>query len=220
MTDQYGRPQRLVVDRELCESYGVCASAAPAVFAIGDDDVMRTLQDPIETSEQGRVAQAVQLCPRQALRLEPVDQPLEADVENNVYDIPIERGKIREFARATGSSNPAYLTEQPVVPPTFLTTARLAWEPPDQDTMALVGFDLQRLLHGAEDYEFLRLPRAGETLQVTSEVTERFEKTGKRGGAMKFAIVVTEFRSESGQLVARQRSTLIETGAAPSGEGS
>ena len=44
------------------------------------------------------------------------------------FVMDIERGKVHEFARATGSEHQAYFTgDAPVVPPTFLTT-QFFWE--------------------------------------------------------------------------------------------
>lgn len=135
------------------------------------------------------------------------------------YEIPIERGKIREFARAAQSRNPAYDRPDAVIPPTFLTTAANFWsnEPPP---LGELGFELARLLHGEEEYEFFGpLPRAGQTLTVSSRIGDRWEKEGKRGGMMRFAKVVTEYRDESGTLVVEQRATVIETAKPPTQAG-
>jgi hypothetical protein len=135
------------------------------------------------------------------------------------YEIPIERGKVREFARAAGSDNPAYAGPAPVIPPTFLTTAANFWAPPGEAAAFDLGFELARVLHGEEEYEFFGPPpRAGQTLSVTHRVGDRWEKEGKRGGTMRFARLVTEYRDEAGDLVAEQRTTVIET-ARPPGEG-
>ena len=40
---------------------------------------------------------------------------------------------------------------------------------------------------------------------------EQWEKEGKRGGVMRFAQLVNEFRDDSGTLIATQTSTLLET---------
>lgn len=135
------------------------------------------------------------------------------------YEIPIERGKIREFARATKSRSEAYTGEAPVVPPTFLTTARLFWEPRDQDPMSTLDFDMRRLLHGEEEYLFHGpLPRAGEVLQVEARLLDQWTKEGKRGGEMRFFRIVNEFRDSTGTLVAEQRTTLVETARPPKRE--
>src|SRR5690606_27496333 len=79
------------------------------------------------------------------------------------FEVPIERGKIREFARATGSSNPAYDAPDAVIPPTFLTVAGNFWATPADLPMADLGFELARVLHGEEEYEFFGPPaRAGQ----------------------------------------------------------
>lgn len=136
------------------------------------------------------------------------------------YEVPIERGKIREFARAAQSRHEAYGGPEPVIPPTFLTTAGNFWLTGQHPRIEL-GFELARVLHGEEEFEFFGPPpRAGQTLTATSRLGDRWEKEGKRGGVMRFAKLVTEYRDEGGTLVAEQRSTVIETAKPPvSGSG-
>jgi hypothetical protein len=135
------------------------------------------------------------------------------------YEMPVERGKIREFARAAKSKNAAYDSPEAVIPPTFLTTAQNFWaDPTAMRPVAELGFNLARVLHGEEEYEFFGPPpRAGQTLEVTSRIGDRWEKEGKRGGTMRFAKIVTEYRDSSGELVAEQRTTLVETARPPKG---
>jgi len=128
------------------------------------------------------------------------------------YQFPVEQGKVREFARATKTRDPAYDGPKAVVPPTFLTHARLVWEPKEQSPIPGLGFELARVLHGEEEYVFHGPPpNVGQTLTVSTRLGDRWEKQGKRGGVMRFAQVVNEFRDESGALVATQTSTLLET---------
>ena len=133
------------------------------------------------------------------------------------YEVPIERGKVREFARAAKSSQAAYDGVAAVIPPTFLTTARNFWAPPaDADTAGALGFDRTRVLHGEEEFEFFGpLPHAGQVLHAETRFGDRWEKEGKRGGTMKFALLVTEFRDGEGALVAVQRTTVVETARPP-----
>jgi hypothetical protein len=129
------------------------------------------------------------------------------------FTMPVERGKIREFARATMSASPDYL-DNPVapIPPTFLTTVSF-WSPPGSSVFSKVKMDLRRLLHGGQEYTFHGPPpAAGTELTVQTRVEEIYEKEGKRGGSMTFVVTVTEFRDSSGELVAEARSTAIETG--------
>lgn len=125
------------------------------------------------------------------------------------WELAVERGKIAEFAEAMQSENPAYRGADAVVPPTFLTTAA-RWATPG--ARVSVGFDRKRLLHGEQEYVFHGdLPRAGDALIAQEKIVDRFSKPGKRGGTMRFATVVTEYRSPDGTLVAESRATFIET---------
>jgi hypothetical protein len=129
------------------------------------------------------------------------------------FTVPVERGKIREFAAAMQSRNPAYQQPDAVVPPTFLISSAL-WAP--EGARPDTGFDRKRLLHGEQEYVFHGPPpRAGQVLRASAYLADRYEKPGKRGGTMRFAVIVTEFRDERGELVAEQRSTLIETAKRP-----
>ena len=125
------------------------------------------------------------------------------------YEMVVERGKIAEFAAAMQSQNPAYAGSGAVVPPTFLISSAL-WAP---DGAAVdVGFDRRRLLHGEQEFVFHGPPpAAGTVLRVSDQIVDRYEKPGKRGGMMRFAVVVTEYRGADGTLVAEARKTLIET---------
>lgn len=135
------------------------------------------------------------------------------DARGPEYEMPVERGKIREFAAAMQSSNDAYVGPDAVVPPTFLTTSA-QWAPPGARVPH--GFERARLLHGEQEYVFHgALPVAGQTLHASEYIANRYEKEGKRGGTMRFAVIVTEFRDDAGELVAEARSTLIERAAAP-----
>jgi hypothetical protein len=131
------------------------------------------------------------------------------------FEMVVERGKIREFARATGSTNPAYLEdEQPPVPPTFLASAA-HWQPAGvPKPYEALGFDLARVLHGEQEFRFHGPPvRAGARLTVEIRIESVTEKAGRRGGTMRFARVATDFVDESGRLVAQAFATTIETEA-------
>jgi N-terminal half of MaoC dehydratase len=124
------------------------------------------------------------------------------------WEVVIERGKIREFADAMQSDSPAFRGDSPVIPPTFLITAA-CWAPPG--SRVDVGFDRARVLHGEQEFRFTgALPRAGDVLQASERLAKRYEKQGSRGGTMRFAMVITEFRDSQGQLVAEASCTMIE----------
>jgi hypothetical protein len=131
------------------------------------------------------------------------------------FAMAVELGKVREFARATRSRNPSHNGapgDTPTVPATFLVTAGL-WQTPDSNPWSGVGRNLERILHGEEEYTFYGPPpKVGDVLIGTSRIDKVYDKTGKRGGTMTFCELVTEFCDRTGVLVAEARTTTIETG--------
>jgi acyl dehydratase len=130
----------------------------------------------------------------------------------------VERGKIREFARAIKDDDPMYFDEAHatreaggIMPPvTFLQTVT-HWDN-DGSSRVRVPFDLKRVLHGEQEYEFLKPIHAGDVLTAVSRIVDIYEKPGKRGGSMSFAVTEIEYKNERGELVARARHITIETG--------
>ena len=141
----------------------------------------------------------------------PVSAPVGTRGEE--FEVVVERGKIAEFAAAMQSADPAYRGAEAVVPPTFLAGSAL-WRP--ESARVAVGFDRRRLLHGEQEYVFHGPPpHAGQTLTAVERVDERYAKPGRRGGEMRFCVVVTDFWDEAGALVAEARATYIERAARP-----
>jgi hypothetical protein len=134
------------------------------------------------------------------------------------FTMPVERGKIREFAIATGSRSPEYLdADDAPIPATFLRT--VAFWRPDGAPSVMSGLDLnlRRILHGEQEFVFFgEPPTAGTELTVTQRLESVTEKEGRRGGTMRLVVVVDDFTDPAGRLVAQARSTLIETGKPPS----
>ena len=61
---------KIVVDRDLCESNGLCVEVCPQVFRIDAQDRLVLLIERPDERLLARVEQAVQVCPRQALRID------------------------------------------------------------------------------------------------------------------------------------------------------
>lgn len=136
-------------------------------------------------------------------------EPTAVGASSTPYEVRVEQGKIREFAGAMQSDNPAYRGTEAVIPPTFLTSA-VRWAP--EGGRIDTGFVRARLLHGEQEYVFHGPPpEAGAVLVARERLVERYAKAGRRGGEMRFAVVVTEFRSPDGELLAEARATYIET---------
>jgi acyl dehydratase len=129
----------------------------------------------------------------------------------------VERGKIREFATAIKDDDPLYFDETyaakdagGIMPPvTFLQTVG-HWD--DGRGRVRVPFDLKRVLHGEQEYEFLAPIYVGDVLTVVSRIVDIYEKPGKRGGSMNFAVTETTYTNQRGVVVARAKHVTIETG--------
>lgn len=133
--------------------------------------------------------------------------------EGTPFRLDVERGKIREFARATFAPVPE--DDSPTAPPTFLTTA-FHWQGAESDPWEQVRMDPARGLHAEQEFVFHGPPpRAGDRLVGTSRITDVYEKTGRRGGTLTFVVMVTEFRDGAGVLVAESTLTAVETGQVP-----
>jgi hypothetical protein len=133
------------------------------------------------------------------------------------FAMVVELGKVREFARATKSRNPAYdgaPGDRPVAPATFLMSSAF-WTGPASDPWQGVDRNFERLLHGEQEFVFQGAPpRAGDVLTGRSRIDRVYTKQGKRGGSMQFTETVTDYRDAAGRLVAEVRSTSIETAQA------
>ena len=120
------------------------------------------------------------------------------DVKGKEYPpfaVTVERGKIKEFARAIGDLSPFYLDDAVgrasewgdiVAPPTFAITFR----DDNADTGTVLkdlGVDISRILHGEQEFESYKPIRPGETYLCRSRITDIYEKTG-RSGAMAFVV--------------------------------
>ena len=61
---------KVVVDFDKCESNALCMGVAPEVFEVRDDDFMYVLQENPPENLRAKVEEAVQRCPKQAIKLE------------------------------------------------------------------------------------------------------------------------------------------------------
>lgn len=131
------------------------------------------------------------------------------------FVVTVERGRIKDFARAIGDHNAFYLDDRVgqasqwgdiIAPPTFMTTFRAEGE-----TGALLrelGTDISRVLHGEQEFEMFRPIRPGETFVCRSRITDIYEKTG-RSGPMAFVARETAVTDRAGEIVAAIRHTTV-----------
>lgn len=140
------------------------------------------------------------------------------------FDLPVERGKIREFALAVGEDNPIFYDPDEarrhgfpdvVAPPTFTVTQ--IWQVSREEREEKLGanLDYRRVLHGEQEFTYNRLPVAGEVLQGTMRISKDFTKEGRRGGTMRFVTYESRFVDAEGQEVLSGYYTLLETSKDP-----
>lgn len=60
---------KVIVDLGSCDLHGLCVDAAPEVFEIGDDGVLRILNDTPQEDLRAKVERAVRECPTGAIAL-------------------------------------------------------------------------------------------------------------------------------------------------------
>jgi acyl dehydratase len=132
------------------------------------------------------------------------------------YAITVERGKIKEFAKAIGDDNPLFLDDRVgaasewrdvIAPPTFAITLR----DETADTTAFLkelGTDISRLLHGEQEFEIFRPLQPGQTYLCRPRVVDIYEKTG-RSGPMAFVVRETTITDSTNEIVATMRGVTI-----------
>ena len=141
-----------------------------------------------------------------------------------VFELPVERGKVREFALAVGESDPIYFDPEyaraegfpdVLAPPTFTVTQ--IWQVSREEREERLGANLDygRVLHGEQEFTYNRLPFAGEVLKATMRISKDFTKEGKRGGQMRFVTYETKFTDVQDEEVLTAYYTLIETSKDP-----
>ena len=133
------------------------------------------------------------------------------------FPFEIERGKVREFIRATHGAEATYAEGH--VPPTFLAVASgwwgPSWEEPGDSPLAAVGVDAGNLLHLEERYELHRPLRVGDRLTGHLELLDPEEKVGRRAGRMTIYTTRTVFRDEQGAVVAEARQVVAHVTGQP-----
>ena len=134
-------------------------------------------------------------------------------------EMVIELGKLREFARAIKDDNPVYFDDETakreaggVMPPLTFTMTQAFWG--DGQSGPKLDLDLRRVLHGGQEFEYLKPVYAGDRLTATGRIADVYKKPGKRGGEMTFVLLETEYKNQTGEVVLLARSTVIETAKA------
>ena len=131
------------------------------------------------------------------------------------YTVTVERGRIKDFARAIGDLNPFYLDDavgrasewgDVIAPPTFATSFRD--DAGGGSFLKELGVDISRILHGEQEFEIHRPMRPGETYLCRSKIVDISEKSG-RSGPMAFITRETAVTDDANDLVPTMRSVTV-----------
>jgi len=138
----------------------------------------------------------------------------------------VEKTKIAEFAAAVALKDgneeidPIYYDEEAAkkagykgipVPPTFMMSC-FFWKKSLMSTVKALGFDLGKLLHSEEEYEYLGQMYAGDVITRKMKVVDMYER-GQKNRPGRFAevtVLEAELINQRGELVTKVRSTMIE----------
>ncbi len=128
--------------------------------------------------------------------------------------LPIERSRLKFFAKAIGETDPIYTDEAAAraagypdlpAPPTFLFAAELdsgaSFEMIDQ-----LQIPLAKLLHGEQGFSYFRPACVGDTVTVRSTITDIYDK---KNGALEFVVKVSQATNQHGEKVAELRSVIV-----------
>lgn len=129
-------------------------------------------------------------------------------------ELPIERSRLRFFAKAIGETNPLYTDEAAArdagypdlpAPPTFLFAAELDSGATDK-LLADLGIPLSKLLHGEQGFTYHRSACVGDTVTVRSRIEDIYDK---KNGALEFVVKASRATNQNGELVAEMRTVIV-----------
>ncbi|MDD2058508.1 MaoC family dehydratase N-terminal domain-containing protein [Pseudomonas sp. GD03860] len=127
----------------------------------------------------------------------------------------VEKGRLRFFAKAIGETDPIYTDEDAAkaagyrslpVPPTFLMC--LGGENRDIEAqLRIYEFDLGRILHAEQSFEYHRPAVAGDVLTFDSKIVDVYEKAG---GRLQFVVNEVRVTNQDGEHIADLRCSLVQ----------
>ena len=130
------------------------------------------------------------------------------------FQVEVEKGRLRFFAKATGQTDPVYTDEAAArdaghpglpVPPTFLFC--LEMEAPDPAAIReLLGMDYRSLLHGEQGFSYHAMAYAGDTLTFRQRIEDIYDK---KNGALEFVVRKTAVSNQRDELVAELRCVTV-----------
>ena len=128
--------------------------------------------------------------------------------------LPIERTRLRFFAKAIGEIDPVYTDPDAArdagyadlpAPPTFLFAAELDSGATDR-LLAQLDIPIAKLLHGEQGFTHHAPAVAGDTITVRSRIEDVYDK---KGGALEFVVKTSTATNQRDERVAEMRTVLV-----------
>lgn len=129
----------------------------------------------------------------------------------------IDVDSVTAFARALGETEPLYLDDAAaqaspfgaiVAPPTYPIAFMAQSMAGAASSFDELGLNFMTLVHGEQEFEYARPVKAGETLTLTAEIEDVYEKAA-RSGILDILVLGTEARDADGHRVFVSRQTLV-----------
>jgi acyl dehydratase len=126
----------------------------------------------------------------------------------------VEKGQLQFFAKATGETNPIYFDEGAAraaghpnlpAPPTFLYSLELL-APDPKGTFALLGIDIGKVLHGEQQFTYVRQIYAGDRIKLSTRISDIYDK---KKGTLDFVVQDTVAENQHRLTVGTSRTVTI-----------
>lgn len=134
------------------------------------------------------------------------------------FTVEVERCKIHEIALAIGDDNPIYhsreaaqeagYTDIPLYP-TGPTQFNFWGNTQSHANLESAGINVQRILHGEEEYEYFAPIYPGDTLTGVTTIISGKSRRGKDGSSMDILTTETRYTNQHQQHVLSGRTTIV-----------
>jgi len=127
----------------------------------------------------------------------------------------VEKGAIRQFANAIGATDPIHTDADAakaagyanvVAPPTFVSCLALHNSEPT-DALVKLGFEIPKLLHGEQHFEYFKPVCAGDTITLTTRIEDVYDK---KDGLLEFMVQKTDAVNQDGDLCATLTAVIVQ----------
>lgn len=131
-----------------------------------------------------------------------------------VFDVEVEKGRLRLFAKSLGEDNPIYSDEAAAqaaghrslpVMPTFFFCLEMEQTDPYR-WFEHLGIPLANALHAEQQFTYHQMAYAGDRLTYAAQVVDIYDK---KGGALEFVVQDNLITNQHKETVAKFRRVIV-----------